>query len=310
MASRIGITVAICLCMASASAAQVVRFETTMGNFDMVLNPTKNPLLQDQVDNFLHYVNENSYLGSWINRAAKGGDGSDFVLQMGSLFSNTKRPSLTNESIRPVATLAPVASVPVSQTGLSNTVGTVALALQAGNPDSGTSSFFINLADNSFLDDQGFTVFATVSDLTTIKAIMQLPQIDRRNDPLFGADPNDEATFGSVPVQSDGKQVLIKRAFVLTDTLSTAKAVAGASSVIDGSKAAAEAAAAALAADPSTLPFDTTATDLSGLSASSSFSDSSASDLSPGAVPEPGSILLAALGLLGASYATRRRRRS
>src|SRR5262245_7259670 len=125
MASRIGITVAICLCMASAATAQVVRFETTMGNFDMVLNPTHNPLLQGQVDNFLHYVNENSYLGSWINRAATGGDGSDFVLQMGSMFSNTKRPSLTSESTRPVATIAPVASVPVSKTGLSNTVGTV-----------------------------------------------------------------------------------------------------------------------------------------------------------------------------------------
>jgi len=296
--------------MASVAAAQVVRFETTMGNFDMVLNPTKNPLLQNQVDNFLHYINENSSLGSWINRAAKGQDGSDFVLQMGSVFSNTKRPSLTNESIRPVTTIAPVASVPISKTGLSNTVGTVALALQAGNPNSGTSSFFVNLADNSFLDDQGFTVFATVSDLTTVKAIMQLPQIDRRNDPLFGADPNDEATFGSVPVQSDGKQVLIKRAFVLTDTLSAAKAVAGVSSLVDGSKAAAEAATATLASDSSTLPLDTSSTDLSSLSAPSSFSDSSASGLSSGAVPEPSSILLAALGVLGANFCARRRRRS
>jgi cyclophilin family peptidyl-prolyl cis-trans isomerase len=311
MASRFGFTVALCLCMAGAATAQVVRFETTMGNFDLVLNPTHNALLQDQVDNFLHYVNENSYLGSWINRAAKGNNNEDFVLQMGSVFSNTKRPSLTSESIRPVTTIAPVASVPIQLTGLSNTVGTVSLALQPGNANSGTSSFFINLADNSFLDDQGFTVFAQVSDLTVVKAIMQLPTIDRRDDPLFGADPNDEATFGSVPVQSDGFQVLIKRAFVLTDTLSAAKAIAGAGALVEESQAAAQSAiASALASDSSSSPFDTSATNLSDLSASSSFGESGASELSSGAVPEPSSIFLAAMGLFGLSQLARPQRRS
>jgi peptidyl-prolyl cis-trans isomerase A (cyclophilin A) len=296
MASRFGILVVICLCMTSAAAAQVVRFETTMGNIDMVLNPTNNPLLQGQVDNFLHYIDTNRYLGSWVNRAGKGTDGSDFVLQMGELFSHTKRPPLTIDSTRFVATFDPVQHV--EQTGLSNTVGTVSLALSGGNPDSGTSSFFINLNDNSFLDSQGFTPFAEVSDLSVVQKIMDLPPKDFRNDPLFSADPRvdpkDTATFATVPVQSDGFQVFIKRAFVLSDMLDAAKAVADANALASLS-------ATSLNANP-------LAASLSGLSNDSGSGESLLS--SNNAVPEPGSLLLAAVGALSMGRFAIRRRRS
>src|SRR3954471_11939842 len=98
MLKRIGVALAICYCFTRLAAAQVVRFETTMGDFDVVLNPTHNTLLQGYVDNFLNYVTSDRYLGSWINR-----DDAGFVLQMGELFSNTKRPPVTVESTRPVA---------------------------------------------------------------------------------------------------------------------------------------------------------------------------------------------------------------
>ncbi len=62
--------------MASGAAAQVVRFETTMGDFDMVLNPTNNSKLQGHVDNMLEYIERETYTGTWINRADAG-----FVLQ-------------------------------------------------------------------------------------------------------------------------------------------------------------------------------------------------------------------------------------
>src|SRR3954453_18353663 len=68
----------------SAAAQQVVRFETTAGDFDMVLNPTNNQFLGDYAQNMVNYVQNNSYLGTWINRADTG-----FVLQMGGFFSNT-----------------------------------------------------------------------------------------------------------------------------------------------------------------------------------------------------------------------------
>jgi cyclophilin family peptidyl-prolyl cis-trans isomerase len=46
---------------------------------------------------------------------------------------------------------------------ISNTYGTLAMALQAGNPNSAANAFFINLADNSFpLDLESFTVFGRV----------------------------------------------------------------------------------------------------------------------------------------------------
>src|SRR6476620_8284285 len=145
MGKRIGIALAICFCFTRLVAAQVVRFETTMGDFDMVLNPTHNTKLQGYVDNFLSYVNSDRYLGSWINRADKNPDGSGFVLQMGGFFSNTKRPPLTTNSTRPVAAFAPVTGVPASTIGVSNTVATVALALSGNNANSGTDSFFVNL---------------------------------------------------------------------------------------------------------------------------------------------------------------------
>jgi peptidyl-prolyl cis-trans isomerase A (cyclophilin A) len=48
---------------------------------------------------------------------------------------------------------------------MSNLRGTIAMAKLGGDPDSATSEFFFNLADNSEnLDNQngGFTVFAQV----------------------------------------------------------------------------------------------------------------------------------------------------
>src|SRR5262249_49364327 len=150
------------------ASAQVVRFETSVGDFDVVLNPTHNTALQGNVDNFLHYIDNDSYRSSWINRAAQN-NGQNFVLQMGGFYSNTKRPPLTIDSTRSIFAAPPVTGAP-GQPGLSNTVGTVSFALsgdgQGGtNRDSGTSSFFVNLASNTFLDPD-FTVFAMIPDLT------------------------------------------------------------------------------------------------------------------------------------------------
>ncbi|HEX2474756.1 MAG TPA: peptidylprolyl isomerase, partial [Lacipirellulaceae bacterium] len=130
-----------------------------MGDFDMVLNPTNNPQLQGHVDNLLQYVEGDYYRSSWINRA----DGT-FVLQMGGFYTDTKRPPLTIVSTRPIPAFAPVEGEP-GIPGLSNTVGTVSMALPGSNQDGGTSSFFINLGDNSSLDTN-FTVFAAIPNMS------------------------------------------------------------------------------------------------------------------------------------------------
>lgn len=233
MLARVSFATLILFSLAAATSAQVVRFETTMGNFDMVLNPTNNPRLQGHVDNMLQYVNNHSYDTSWINRADTG-----FVLQMGGFHSHTKRPPATIDSTRPTDAFAPVQGEPMI-TGLSNTVGTVALALPGGaggtNQDGGTSSFFVNLTSNTFLDAD-FTVFAAISDMTVINQIMALDTVNRTTDPDFGAGPGNLA-FSDVPVMDNGFQVFIKRAFVIEDTLAVARANAGIQSAIASSAA-------------------------------------------------------------------------
>jgi hypothetical protein len=142
-------------------------------------------------------------------------------------------------STRPVATFDPVQGEPASTiSGLSNTIGTVALALPGDgmggtNQDAGTSSFFINLASNTFLDAD-FTVFAAIPDMTVVNQIMALMQVDRTTDPMFGADPGNLA-YTDVPLQSNGFQVFINRTFVLQDPLAIARARAGVQSTMSQS---------------------------------------------------------------------------
>lgn len=249
-------------------AQTVVRFETTMGDFDMVLNPTNNSVLQNHVDNMLEYVDRGTYNGSWINRAPSG-----FVLQMGGFYSQTRLPQFSLEQVRNIRGMVPITGHPAgSNPPLSNTVGTVALALSGNpaNPDSGSSSFFINLASNKFLDPQ-FTVFAAIPDMTVINNIMSLQTIDLTTDPNF---PNQTGNLGlqDVPVQADGSLVQIKRTFVLTDNLESARALAGVQSVMS----------------QSAQSFANTAG-----GASSSLG------LSQNAVPEPASIVTMLIGLMG-----------
>ncbi len=241
MYSRLSLALVLAALLAAAATApsahaQVVRFETTVGSFDMVLNPTNNPLLQDHVDNMLAYVQNNNYKSSWINRAAEG-----FVLQMGGFYSHTRRVPLNIDSTRPVATFNSPQGVPASGiNGLSNTLGTVSLALPGDgmggtNRNAGTSSFFVNLTDNSFLDAD-FTVFAAIPDMTTINNIMALMQTDLTADPNFGAGSGNLG-FSDVPLEDNGFQVFIKRAFEITDTLAVARARAGVQSIMAASMA-------------------------------------------------------------------------
>ena len=218
-----------------AHSQEVVRFQTTVGDFDMVLNPTDNPVFDGHVENMLHYIETDAYRGSWINRAA-----DNFVLQMGGFFSHTKRVPIDISSTRPVATIDPVEGEPASENpGLSNTLGTVAMALSGGsggtNQDSGTSSFFVNLTDNNFLDAD-FTVFAAIPDMTTINKIMALTQVDLTADPDFGAGSGNLA-FSDVALDENNFQVFIKRTFVINDPLARAKAIAGVQSIMAASQA-------------------------------------------------------------------------
>jgi cyclophilin family peptidyl-prolyl cis-trans isomerase len=127
-------------------ANSVVRFSSNVGEIDMELFDTETPLT---VANFLAYVNAGRYNQTFIHRSLPG-----FVIQGGGF-------GLNGTTILSVTTNATVPNEP----GISNLRGTVAMAKLGNNPNSATSQWFINLADNAAnLDAQngGFTVFGQV----------------------------------------------------------------------------------------------------------------------------------------------------
>jgi cyclophilin family peptidyl-prolyl cis-trans isomerase len=119
------------------------------------------------VTNFLNYVNDGNYVNSIIHRSVPG-----FIIQGGGF-------TVDDLDIDTVATDPPV--VNEFNTQRSNTRGTIAMAKLGNNPNSATSQWFFNLADNSAnLDSQngGFTVFGEVLselDLEPLEAIASLP---------------------------------------------------------------------------------------------------------------------------------------
>ncbi len=137
--------------------------QTPLGNIPLQLFDSQTP---NTVANFVTYINNGEYTPTIIQRSAPG-----FVLQGGG----TKPDGSEN---------TPVASLN-SEAGISNTTGTIAMALSTG-PNSGTNQWFINLANNSELngtaDGGPFTVFGTVVDagMTVANAISQLPIINGR----------------------------------------------------------------------------------------------------------------------------------
>jgi cyclophilin family peptidyl-prolyl cis-trans isomerase len=221
MLRQLGLILALAILPASIATAQVVRFQTSVGDFDLVLNPTSNPLLQGHVDNMLHYVLSGRYDATVINRAAKFGDGTGFVLQMGGFETSSATIPANVNGFRTIETFDAIQGVPAIDVGLSNTIGTVGLALRGGfngiDHDSGQSSFYINLADNSFLD-RDFPVFAQVANMTTINSIMALTITDLTSNPTFGTDSGNFA-FTDVPLQSNGNLVFIRKAFVIQNSM-------------------------------------------------------------------------------------------
>jgi cyclophilin family peptidyl-prolyl cis-trans isomerase len=121
------------------------------------------------VENFLHYITSGSYSNMFFDRCIAG-----FVLQGGDYVSSNR--TATNLAGGPVSTGTNIFPSQVDNEFnvgplIPNTFGTLAMALQSGEPNSATSAFFINLADNSAnLDNQngGFTVFGRILSGTNI----------------------------------------------------------------------------------------------------------------------------------------------
>ncbi len=145
--------------------ATLVRFDTAKGPIDINLYDVETP---KTVANFLSYVRSGAYNSSFFHRLAGG-----FVLQGGGY---TFLPPLT--------TIVKQAAVQNEFSATrSNLRGTVAMAKVGSNPNSATSEWFVNLANNAAnLDNQngGFTVFGklTAQSMAVVDAITALQVVN------------------------------------------------------------------------------------------------------------------------------------
>ena len=161
----INFAVILVLAVPAISNATTVRLPTSVGIIDINLYDAAAPRT---VANFLSYVNSGTYNNSFIHRSVPG-----FIIQGGGYFWSDSTGNVSS-----VATNAPIANE-FSSTR-SNKRGTIAMAKLGGDPNSATSQWFINLADNgSALDGQngGFTVFGEVSaaSMEVVDSIARLP---------------------------------------------------------------------------------------------------------------------------------------
>jgi cyclophilin family peptidyl-prolyl cis-trans isomerase len=142
----------------------LAQFRTPFGDIEVELYDQDKPAT---VQNFIRYVQSGRYANEFSHRLLPG-----FVLQAGG-FAITNRGT-TNWSTTAVATYPPVTNEFNTGTFYSNVFGTIAMA-KTSDPNSATSQFFFNLADNSAALDSptnsgGFTVFGRVVAGTNVLA--------------------------------------------------------------------------------------------------------------------------------------------
>lgn len=182
-----------------APANPVACFDTNLGNFCMELFETQTP---GTTANFLSYINNGTYTDSVFHRSKPG-----FVVQGGGFKVVESENGVASSAVE---TFPPIAN----EFKISNTRGTVAMAKLGGDPDSATSQWFVNLADNSEnLDNQngGFTVFGRVifDGMTVVDAIEDLPVV------------NLSGSFSDTPtINFDGEQLSVNN-FVRINNVET-----------------------------------------------------------------------------------------
>lgn len=170
---------------ADTDVSTVVRLGTVLGAVDVALFGQQKPIT---VANFLNYVNQGRYFkidptngqlaSSFVHRSVPG-----FVIQGGGYLGTVNPGDPANAQPTQVLHFPAIQNEP----GISNTRGTIAMARIGGQPNSATSEWFINLANNggppNNLDtlDGGFTVFGKVvnNGMTVVDAIAAVPRFNR-----------------------------------------------------------------------------------------------------------------------------------
>lgn len=140
---------ALCLAWCSGlawSAPLIARFETVLGDFEVVLDSASAPR---SVENFIRYANSGAFDSTIMHRSTTYNPANIQIVQGGGF-------GLVGNTIAPVSTDPPI---PLEAT-LPNRRGTIALARTAA-ADSATSQWFFNVTDNPGLDFN-YAVFGRV----------------------------------------------------------------------------------------------------------------------------------------------------
>ena len=179
------------------SQSNVVKLETSMGDIVIELDRQAAPVT---TANFLEYAAEGFYDGTIFHRVIRG-----FMIQGGG-FTTKMVQKKTRDPI-----------VNEAKNGLSNKRGTIAMARQ-NDPDTATSQFFINHADNTPLDyvenqSPGYTVFGKVIEGMDIVETIATVKTTVRSATMNGPAGPIETKLEDVPVEP----IVIKSATIVPE---------------------------------------------------------------------------------------------
>ncbi|MFZ2207665.1 MAG: peptidylprolyl isomerase [Porticoccaceae bacterium] len=140
----------------------MITLHTNYGDIDIELDFDRAP---KTAANFLQYCRENFYAGTIFHRVIPG-----FMVQGGGMDANMREKRGN----------APIANE--ADNGLKNDIGTLAMA-RTNDPHSASSQFFINVADNGFLNHTakdargwGYAVFGkVVNGMAVVDEIKAVP---------------------------------------------------------------------------------------------------------------------------------------
>ncbi len=188
----------------SAAGGTLAFFHTTVGDVEVELFDQDKPVT---VGNFIGLVREGAYANTFFHRCVPG-----FVVQGGGFSVANAASAAVFTEYSYVPNFGPIANEFAVGPRVSNTTGTIAMAKLGNDPNSATSQFFFNLADNggppASLDAQngGFTVFGrVVRGLEALKTFNTRAAndgvIDLRK--IYGTNQYTSA-FSEVPVQFAG----------------------------------------------------------------------------------------------------------
>jgi peptidyl-prolyl cis-trans isomerase B (cyclophilin B) len=165
---------------------QQVELQTSKGNIKIELDEDKAP---ESVRNFIEHVKRGHYDGTVFHRVIKG-----FMIQGGGFEPGMKQKA-TGKPIRNEA-----------NNGLKNARYTLAMA-RTSDPHSATAQFFINAADNAFLDHKsessqgwGYAVFGRVVEGADVVDAIEKVQTGSKSG--HGDVPLDDVTIERATVLS------------------------------------------------------------------------------------------------------------